>query len=81
MNGFRWTSKHVKFILPEKLKKYDIVVWIDNKMVHNLHKLTYEIITKIINKYPTSDVFNLKRPYRKNSTTRIRKNSSIKFRK
>ena len=64
MDSFRWTSKYVKFILPEKLKDYDVIIWVDNKRVSDLIKLTYEKIIKIINKYPTCDVFNLKHLYR-----------------
>jgi hypothetical protein len=60
MDKFRWTSKHVKFILPEKLKDYDVIIWVDNKRVPDLIKLTYEKIINIINKYPTREVFNLK---------------------
>jgi hypothetical protein len=65
MDGFRWTSKYVKFILPENLKEYDVIIWVDNKKIPELVKLTYENIIKIINKYPASDVFNLKHPDRK----------------
>ena len=32
MNAFRWTAKYVKFILPEILKSYDVVVWCDSKL-------------------------------------------------
>jgi hypothetical protein len=60
MDKFRWTAKYVKFILPEKLKDYDLIIWVDNKRVPDLIILTYEKITNIINKYPTCDVFNLK---------------------
>jgi hypothetical protein len=60
MDGNRWTSKYCKFILPEILKSYDVIIWVDNKRIHELNKLTYENILKIINKYPDCDVFNLK---------------------
>ena len=63
MDGFRWTSKYVKFVLPEKLKNYDVIIWIDNRMIHNLIKLNYEKITNIINN-STSDIFNIKHPSR-----------------
>jgi hypothetical protein len=64
MDKFRWTAKHVKFILPERLKNYDIIVWVDNKRIHDVNKLTYGHIMKIIKKYPMCHVFNLKHPYR-----------------
>jgi hypothetical protein len=64
MDKFRWTAKYVKFILPEILKNYDIIVWVDNKRIADVSKLTYEHIMKIINKYPRCDVFNIKHPCR-----------------
>ncbi len=60
MDGYRWTSKFVKFILPEILRDYDIIIWIDNKRMDTLSILTYEKVLEIINKYPTSNIFNLK---------------------
>jgi hypothetical protein len=65
MDSCRWTSKYVKFILPEKLKDYDVIIWIDNKRIAELNKLTYEKITKIVNKYPECNVFNLEHNVRK----------------
>jgi hypothetical protein len=48
MNGFRWTSKFVKFVLPDILKKYDVVVWIDSKVLCNQKlQFTKESITQI----------------------------------
>jgi hypothetical protein len=64
MDKFRWTAKYVKFILPETLKNYDIIVWVDNKRIHDVNKLTYKHIMKIITKYPACHVFNLKHPCR-----------------
>jgi hypothetical protein len=64
MDGNRWTSKYVKFILPENLKNYDIIVWVDNKQVKYLNKLIYKNIIELINKYPKYDIFNLKHPHR-----------------
>lgn len=34
MNSERWTSKHTKFVLPEVLKGYDVVVWCDSKLLN-----------------------------------------------
>jgi len=59
MDGFRWSSKFVKFILPKNLKNYDIIIWVDNKRIKDLEKLTYEKIIKITSK-PQCDIFNLK---------------------
>ena len=47
MNGSRRTAKYVKFILPEKLKDYDVIIWVDNKRISSLKILTYEKIIKI----------------------------------
>jgi hypothetical protein len=67
MDKNRWTSKHVKFILPKELEKYDYVIYIDSKvLIRNIYKfINYSYITKIINKYPENHIFNLKNPYRK----------------
>lgn len=64
MNRFRWTSKYVKFVLPEKLKNYEIIVWVDNKKINDLNKLNCKKIQEIINRYPKHDIFNLKHPHR-----------------
>ena len=34
MDSNRWSSKNVKFNLPDVLKKYDIIVWYDSKIVN-----------------------------------------------
>jgi hypothetical protein len=68
MNNFRWTAKYVKFILPEQLKDYDIIVWIDNKRFKKndkMNNISYEQINKIINRYPDSNIFNIKHQQRK----------------
>ena len=62
MNGCRWTSKYVKFVLPEKLKDYDVIIWVDSKKTSDICKLTYEKIINVVNTHPTCDVFNLKHP-------------------
>jgi hypothetical protein len=46
MNATRWTSKHVKFNLPDILKEYDIVVWCDNKLFNKSFKVTRNDILK-----------------------------------
>jgi hypothetical protein len=68
MDGARWTSKHVKFIVPSELAAYDIIIWIDNKrFIKNdkMNKITYDQITNIINTCPNHDIFNLKHPWSK----------------
>jgi hypothetical protein len=64
MNKYRWTSKYVKFVLPDILKEYDYVIWIDSNMM-NLN-LKYDNILNLINKYPLIDIFNNKHPNRNN---------------
>ena len=34
MDSYRWTSKFIKFNLPNILYKYDVIVWYDNKVVN-----------------------------------------------
>lgn len=49
MTGFRWTSKFVKFVLPDILKEYDVVVWIDSKVLCSQKlQFTKESITQIL---------------------------------
>ena len=52
MDANRLTSKYIKFLLPEKLKNYDIIVWVDSKRICNnnvMKNLTYEeIINSIV---------------------------------
>jgi hypothetical protein len=64
MNGNRWTSKYIKFILPDILKSYDIIIWIDSKEIHNPHNITYKDIINLLERYPTTSVFNIKHPNR-----------------
>ena len=60
MNGYRWTSKYVKFILPDILKSYDIIIWIDSKKVNTPDIITYNQIIKLLDKYPNNEIFNIK---------------------
>jgi hypothetical protein len=67
MDSFRWTAKYVKFVLPDVLKKYDIVIWVDNKRFlpnDKMNVISYDQVNNIINRYPESDVFNLKHQIR-----------------
>lgn len=68
MDDYRLKSKYVKFITPEKLQDYDIIVWIDNKRFNKpdkMNKITYKQIINILDTYPESEVFNVKHPRRK----------------
>ena len=45
MSSFRHTAKYIKFVVPEILHSYDIVVWIDNKSLSTFLPLN---VTKLI---------------------------------
>jgi len=64
MDGNRWTSKQVKFVLPEILSGYDVVVWCDSKILNPPFKLTKEQIVQMFtdNQYK---IVNVKHPKRK----------------
>lgn len=65
MNSFRLTSKYVKFILPDILKSYDIIIWYDNKLLkNNPLKFNRDDIEKLFdgNNYK---LINYKHPHRK----------------
>jgi hypothetical protein len=64
MDGNRWTSKYIKFVLPTILKSYDIIIWIDSKNVHKLY-MTSDMVYNIFQKYPESKIFNIMHPERK----------------
>jgi hypothetical protein len=66
MDDNRWTTKYLKFILPDELKNYDIIIWIDSKMFTNIHiqHLTYEKIIAYINNNNNHNIFNLKHSLR-----------------
>jgi hypothetical protein len=61
MSRCRQTAKMVKFELPEDLKDYDIIVWMDSK---KLRKVTYSNICALFEKYPKYDIINFKHPTR-----------------
>ena len=62
MDKYRWTTKYIKFVLPDILKKYEYVLWIDSNMM-NL-SIKYDNILNLIEKYPLVDIFNNKHPQR-----------------
>ena len=69
MASARQTSKHVKFMLPEELSAYDIIVWLDSS---KLRRVLYDNICSLFEKYPGYDVFNLRHPQRKTMQDELR---------
>ncbi len=68
MDFNRWRSKRTKFILPEQIKNYDIIIWIDSKMINKpntMKNMTYQHITELVTTHPTCSIFNIKHPTRK----------------
>jgi hypothetical protein len=68
MDGNRWTSKFVKFILPDVLQQYDIIIWIDNKIFREkniMKNITYEKIEQLFYSNPNVSVFNIQHRERK----------------
>ena len=77
MSSSRWTSKHVKFHLPEQLKKYDIIVWYDSKIVnqHIESMLSYdEIVARSMKK----KLYFLHHPERNTTKQEILKTIELK---
>ena len=72
MDSNRWSSKNVKFNLPEILKDYDIIVWYDSKIVNKrLRKmLNYD---QIIEKVKNHKIDFFKHPDREETQQEIRK--------
>ena len=33
MDSYRWTSKYIKFVTPDIIKQYDIIIWCDNNII------------------------------------------------
>jgi len=62
MDSNRWTSKYVKFVLPNNLKQYDIVVWYDSKIIKKplVKLLDYN---QIVNKISKHNIVHLIRPW------------------
>lgn len=51
MNENRHTSKVVKFLVPDIIKQYDIIIWIDNKSIKRV-KFKHHHIIDLVNKHP-----------------------------
>ena len=77
MDTDRWTSKYIKFKKHTVLKKYDIIVWCDNKILNKSKGfLNYSnIIDTLLNK----DLVFLKHPNRKSIQDELIKTIQINF--
>jgi hypothetical protein len=64
MDTYRWTSKQVKFILPDILKKYKIIIWLDSKIIFRSKVVAFkgEPIINLFKK-TTYHILNLKHLY------------------
>jgi hypothetical protein len=66
MNGFRHTSKHCKFVLPDILKKYDIIMRVDCKVIcRKSLKITKSDIIKLFEQNQNASIFFIKHANRK----------------
>lgn len=82
MDGRRWSSKYVKFILPAELSPYDIIVWIDNKRFiekDNMNTLTYDQIMTILDRYPKRAIFNVNNLHRQRVHQELRETIKIGY--
>jgi len=77
MNGNRWASKDVKFNLPEILRNYEYVIWIDSKLINLRTQLSYTKVLNLIHVHPHICLFNKKHPDRK--TTEEELQVTIKY--
>ena len=64
MNSERHTSKHLKFLLPDVLHSYDIIIWIDTKNLKNLNFSKNKIL-ELVEKNQSKEIFLIKHLYRK----------------
>lgn len=82
MNGYRWTTKHVKFTVPGELSSYDVIIWIDNKRFgknDKMNTITYHQIINILDKHPHRDVFNVKHPHRQTLQEELAETIRLRF--
>lgn len=62
MDSYRWTSKYIKFITPDIIKEYDIIIWCDSKcFIRPDRRITIDPNT-IINFFSNTnyDIVNMK---------------------
>ena len=78
MDSNRWSSKNVKFNLPDVLKKYDIIVWYDSKIVNKeiIEMLDYN---EIINKVKNYKIDFYKHPGRNETQEEIKETMRLKL--
>lgn len=64
INSYRRTSKYIKFVTPDLIKRYDIIIWCDTKCLDILNTLT---LTAIYSLFESSEykLVNLFHPVRK----------------
>lgn len=84
MGSNRWTSKYIKFILPEILKSYDIIVWNDSKNynaenISIMGSVTYQDIMKVLTKYPNAYIINLQNQFRKTPQEELKETIKLKY--
>jgi hypothetical protein len=66
IDRYRHTAKHIKFIVPKILHKYDIIIWVDTKCLTKL-KFSKTKIIQLIQKQNNKSMFFIKHPIRKTS--------------
>ena len=69
IDSFRHTSKYFKFVVPEILNRYNIIIWIDNKSLKFLKFSNKNIINLFEKKY---SFFILRHPIRKTAQEEIK---------
>lgn len=57
MDSFRHTSKHIKFMVPDLIKQYDIIIWIDSKTLTKKLHLDKDKITGLFQEDPCKMFF------------------------
>lgn len=77
MDGNRWASKDIKFNLPDILKKYDYVIWLDSKLLQTKTYISYPKVLKLIYRNYNVSLFNKLHQYRK--TTEEELQVTIKY--
>lgn len=76
IDAFRHTSKYIKFLVSEIIKKYDIIIWIDTK---NLDKIFFDKnqIIKLFNN--KNNIFFIKHECRINAQEELEATLILKF--
>jgi hypothetical protein len=78
MDSFRHTSKHVKFMVPEVIKQYDIIVWIDCKSLTKNLRLDKDKITELFQNDPCK-MFFIKHNRRKHAKEELKITCELKM--